>query len=156
MMPGPTVSPMDNRSGVETQLRRFLLALFSFGAAGTFVELIALGHYEDQWQFVPLFVLSVALVSAALQAFAAGRTSLRMLQTVALVMIAAGVAGIILHYRGNLEFQLETSPDLSGWSLFTRIVHAKVPPALAPGVMAQLGLLGLIYCFRHPLSRRAA
>jgi hypothetical protein len=95
-------------------------------------------------------------VSAALQAFAAGRTSLRMLQTVALVMMAAGVAGIILHYRGNLEFQLETNPDLSGWSLFTRIVHAKAPPALAPGVMAQLGLLGLIYCFRHPLSRRAA
>ena len=155
MIPGPTVSPMDNHSAVETQLRRFLLALFSFGVAGTFVELIALGHYEDQWQFVPLFVLPVALVSAALQAFAAGRTSLRMLRTVALVMMAAGVAGIILHYRGNLEFQLETNPDLVGWALFSRIVHAKVPPALAPGVMAQLGLLGLIYCFRHPLSRAA-
>jgi hypothetical protein len=154
MMPGPTVTSDNYRSGVETA-GRFLLALFSFGswhAGGAH----ALGHYEDQWQFVPLFVLSVALVSAALQAFAAGRTSLRMLQTVAVVMMAAGVAGIILHYRGNLEFQLETNPDLSGWSLFTRIVHAKVPPALAPGVMAQLGLLGLIYCFRHPLSRRAA
>jgi len=156
MIPGPTVSSMDNRAGVESQLRRFLLALFSFGAAGTFVELIALGHYEDQWQFVPLFVLSVALVSAALQVFAAGRTSLRLLRTVALFMMAAGIAGIILHYRGNLEFQLETYPDLSGWALFSRIVHSKVPPALAPGVMAQLGLLGLIYCFRHPLSRRAA
>jgi hypothetical protein len=156
MIPGPTVNSENNRSGVEPQLRRFLLALFSLGVAGLFVELVALGHYEDQWQLVPLFALSVALVSAALQAFAAGRTSLRMLQVAALVMMAAGIAGIILHYRGNLEFQLETNPDLGGWDLFARIVHAKVPPALAPGVMAQLGLLGLIYCFRHPLSRRAA
>jgi hypothetical protein len=154
MIPGPTVSAVADRVGVESQLRRFLLALFSLGAAGTFVELIALGHYEDQWQLVPLFVLSVALVSAGLQTFAAGRVSLRMLQIVAIAMMAAGIAGIILHYRGNLEFQLETSPDLGGWRLFTRIVHAKVPPALAPGVMAQLGLLGLIYCFRHPSSRR--
>ena len=152
---GPTSHVMNDRSGIEKQLRRFLLALFSFGVAGTFVELIALGHYEDQWQLVPLFVLSIALVSAGLQTFAAGRLSLGMLKTVALVMMAAGVAGIILHYRGNLEFQLETNPDLGGWELFTKIVHAKVPPALAPGVMAQLGLVGLIYCFRHPLARRA-
>ena len=155
MMPGPTKNLMDDRSGVEKQLRRFLLALFSLGVAGTFVELIALGHYEDQWQLVPLFVLSVALVSVGLQTFAASRVSLRMLKTVAVVMMAAGVAGIILHYRGNLEFQMETNPDLRGWELFTRIVHAKVPPALAPGVMAQLGLVGLIYCFRHPMARRA-
>jgi hypothetical protein len=156
MMPGPAMKSTDNSPGAESQLRRFLLALFSVGVAGTLAELIALGHYEDQWQLVPLFVLAVALVGAALQVFAAGRVSLRMLQTAALVMIVAGVAGIVLHYRGNLEFQLETNPDLGGWDLFARIVHAKVPPALAPGVMAQLGLLGLIYCFRHPLARRAA
>ena len=156
MMPGPAVTSVDNRAGVESRLRHFLLALFCLGAAGTLVELIALGHYEDQWQLVPLFVLSVALVSAALQEFAAGRTSLRLLQTVAVTMMAAGIAGVILHYRGNLEFQIETNPELAGWDLFLRIVHAKAPPALAPGVMAQLGLLGLIYCFRHPLWRRAA
>ena len=155
-MPDPTMNSMDDRSRIEAQLRRFLLALFSVGVAGILVELIALGHYEDQWQIVPLFVLSVALVSAGVQTFAAGRMSLAMLKTVAVVMIAAGAAGIILHYRGNLEFQLETNPDLGGWDLFARIVHAKVPPALAPGVMAQLGLVGLIYCFRHPLARRAA
>ena len=155
MMPGSMMNSGEDRSRIESQLRRFLLALFSVGAAGILVELIALGHYEDQWQVVPLFVLAVALVSTGLQTFAPGRGSLRLLQTVALVMMAAGITGIILHYRGNLEFQLETNPDLGGWDLFSRIVHAKVPPALAPGVMAQLGLLGLIYCFRHPLSRRA-
>ena len=155
MMPGRTMNSVDERARVESQLRRFLLALFSVGVAGTLVELLALGHYEDSWQIAPLFVLSVALVSAGLQVFAAGRSSLGMLKTVAVIMLVAGAAGIILHYRGNLEFQLETNPDLAGWDLFTKIVHAKVPPALAPGVMAQLGLIGLIYCFRHPSARRA-
>jgi hypothetical protein len=152
MMPDPVVA---KTSAVETQLRRLVLALFCFGALGTGVELIALRHYEEQWQLVPLFVLSVALLSAALQAFAGSPATLRMLRTVCVTMMVAGAAGIAFHYHGNMEFQLETNPSLAGWALFSRIVRAKAPPALAPGVMAQLGLLGLIYCFRHPLSRRA-
>ena len=69
--------------------------------------------------------------------------------------IVAGATGIILHYRGNLEFQLEMDPSQSHWTLFKKAMHAKVPPALAPGVMAQLGLLGLLYTFRHPGLRRS-
>lgn len=151
MMPAPVV---EKTGTVEAQLRRLVLALFCVGSLGTGVELVAIGHYEDQWQVLPLFVLSVALLSAALQAFVGNPVSLRMLRTVCVVMMIAGAAGIVLHYRGNLEFQLETNPNLAGWALFAKIVHAKVPPALAPGVVAQLGLLGLIYCFRHPLARR--
>ena len=146
---------VETTGAVETRLRRLVLALFCFGSLGMGVELFALGHYEDQWQLVPLLVLSIALVSALLQATVGNRASLLMMKTVCVAMMVAGVAGIILHYRGNLEFQIEINPDLAGWDLFSRIVHAKAPPALAPGVMAQLGLLGLIYCFRHPLSRRA-
>jgi hypothetical protein len=41
-------------------------------------------------------------------------------------------------------------PSLSGWPLFVKVVTAKAPPALAPGVMVQLGLLGLVYTYRHP------
>jgi hypothetical protein len=70
-----------------------------------------------------------------------------------LVMLAGGV-GILLHYQGNAEFQLDVNPDLAGWALFAKVLHSKAPPALAPGVMAQLGLLGLIYTFRHPALRR--
>jgi hypothetical protein len=152
MMPAPVV---EKTGSVETQMRRLVLALFCFGALGTGVELIALRHFEDQWQLVPLFVLSVALLSAGLQAFAGSPATLRMMRMVCLAMMVAGAAGIAFHYHGNMEFQLETYPDLAGWALFAKIVRSKAPPALAPGVMAQLGLLGLIYCFRHPLSRRA-
>ena len=152
MMPRADV---DKREVVEAQIRRFVLALFCFGTIGIGAELLALGHYEDQWQLVPLFVLSVALTSAVLQLTLGGPVALRLLRAVSIAMMLAGVAGIILHYRGNLEFQRETYPDLAGWDLLVKIIHSKVPPAMAPGVMAQLGLLGLIYCFRHPQSHRA-
>ena len=41
-------------------------------------------------------------------------------------------------------------PALSGMALFQKAILAKAPPALAPGAMTQLGLIGLAYTFRHP------
>ena len=39
-------------------------------------------------------------------------------------------------------------------ALFWKAMAAKTPPALAPGAMTQLGLLGLAYAFRHPALGR--
>ena len=66
------------------------------------------------------------------------------------MFVAAGDAGVLLHYNGNREFQTEMDPSLSGWPLFVKVVTAKAPPALAPGPWWQLGLLGLLYTYRHP------
>ncbi len=66
------------------------------------------------------------------------------------MFVVAAVLGITFHYQGNLEFQLEINPEQSSWDLFNKVIRAKAPPALAPGAMAQLGLLGLIYTYRHP------
>jgi hypothetical protein len=55
-----------------------------------------------------------------------------------------------LHLQANMEFQLELDATLSGWSLLKKSIVAKAPPALAPGAMMQLGLIGLAYTFKHP------
>ena len=138
-------------SMVESQLRALMLGLFVIGLAGVAAELLALQHYEDPWQFVPFAVIVAALVTAVWQVVAGSAASVRTMRGVALVMLVTGALGIVLHYRGNMGFQLDVNPDLHGWRLFLKILHAQAPPALAPGVMAQLGLLGLVYCFRHPL-----
>jgi len=57
----------------------------------------------------------------------------------------------VLHYRGSMEFQLEVNPELAGLELFLKVVRAKAPPALGPGAMIQLGLLGLAYAYRYPM-----
>jgi hypothetical protein len=48
------------------------------------------------------------------------------------------------------EFQLEIDPSLPRWELFKKVMRAQAPPALAPGVMMQLGLVGLVALYRHP------
>ena len=60
----------------------------------------------------------------------------------------SGATGTVLHYRANMEFKLEMDPSMSGLALFWSVVQAKAPPALAPGNMALLGLLGLACAFR--------
>jgi hypothetical protein len=140
---------------ILASLRRFLLLLLALGLAGIGAELLALAHYEDSWQFVPLVLIVLAFVVIGWHVFDGGAASVRVLRVVMVMFVAAGVAGIVLHYRGSMEFQLEIDPSQSHWTLFTKIIRAKAPPALAPGAMAQLGLLGLAYAFRHPaLGRR--
>ena len=61
-------------------------------------------------------------------------------------MVAGGIVGLILHYRGNVEFELEMHPAASGLALFWESVRSATP-ALAPAAMIQLGLLGLVYAY---------
>ena len=64
------------------------------------------------------------------------------------LMIAAGIAGVILHFRANMEFQLDIDSSLHGVALVSKVLQAKAPPALAPGSMALLGVIGLVSSFR--------
>ena len=137
-------------SSSTSGLRRFVLAALTFGLCGVLADLITLQHFEDSWQLVPLVLIGLALLAIGWYLLGGGAPSVRLLQVLMLFFIVAGVAGVILHYRGNMEFQLEIDPTQRGWDLFTKVIHAKAPPALAPGAMAQLGLLGLAYAFRHP------
>jgi hypothetical protein len=67
--------------------------------------------------------------------------------------LLAGVAGVILHGKGNLEWALERDASLHGWALVWKILRGATP-LLAPGAMAQLGLLGLLYTYHHPALER--
>jgi len=131
-------------------LRRLVLAVLTLGLVGVLADLIALKHVEDSWQLVPVFLIGLALATIVWHVLSGGAASLRLLQALMVLFVVAGAIGIVLHYRGNMEFQLDIDPSLNGWDLFTKVIHAKAPPALAPGSMAQLGLLGLAYAFRHP------
>ena len=131
-------------------IRRILLAIVVFGLVGTGIELLLLEHYEDSWQLVPLFFIGATLVVVATHVVSGSAASVQVLRLMMCFLVVSGVAGIVLHYRGSMEFQLEMDATQTGWQLFTKVIRAKAPPTLAPGVMAQLGLLGLLYTYRHP------
>jgi hypothetical protein len=69
--------------------------------------------------------------------------------------VASGLLGIWFHYQGNVEFELEMYPTIGGVKLFWEAMKGATP-ALAPGTMIQLGLLGLLFTYRHPVFRGAS
>jgi hypothetical protein len=130
-------------------LRRLLLALVLLGAVGLLAELALLEHYEDATQWIPLALLALALATGTAVALRRGRATVRVFQGTMALCVAAGALGVWLHYRGNVEFELERDGALSGLRLFWEAVRGATP-SLAPGALSQLGLLGLAYTYRHP------
>jgi hypothetical protein len=131
-------------------LRKLLLLILLIGMTGTLTELLILRHVEDVLQLIPLVLIGVGYVVLGWHAIRRSRGSIASLQIVMLMFVVSGILGMFLHYRANVEFQLELQPDLSGTDLFWKALEAKTPPALSPGVMAQLGLIGFAYAYRHP------
>lgn len=116
---------------------------------GTLAELLLLEHFEDAWQWAPIALLAAALLTLGWHALERGPLSLNVLRGLMVLCLVSGFVGLLLHYRGNVEFELEMYPDLSGWKLFKDAMMGATP-ALAPGAMVQLGLVGLAWTFRHP------
>jgi hypothetical protein len=135
-------------------VRRFVLAILLLGMIGSLVELVLLEHDEDLNQWIPLVLLGLGILGFAAAALRPGPPVIRFLQILMGFFILAGLIGAALHFQANLEFQTELDPSASGWPLWSKALRAKAPPALAPGVMIQLGLLGLVYTFRHPATGR--
>lgn len=128
------------------RIRIALLLLVGAGIVGTATELLLIGHYEDAWQFVPLVLFGLGLGALGLHVTRPGRRSLLVLRVTMGLYVASGAVGTLLHYLGNVEFERERSPEISGLALF-REAMTGATPALAPGTMMLLGALGLLYAF---------
>jgi hypothetical protein len=134
--------------------RGALLIILILGMTVTLVELYLLEHTETMVQIIPILCLVAGLVAALGAAATRTRGTVRILQAVMVSFVVAGALGIFFHYRGNTEFELEMYPSLGGYELFRESMMGATP-ALAPGTMAWLGLLGLAYTFRHPRLARS-
>jgi hypothetical protein len=134
---------------IHASVRQLLLALVFIGIVGLEVELALLRHAESFTQWIPHVALMIGLLSTVIVFFRPGPATLRVFQTVMLIFVIVGALGLYLHYRGNIEFALERDPSLSGARLILKALRGATP-ALAPGALSQLGLLGLLYSYRHP------
>jgi hypothetical protein len=132
---------------VVERLRLWVLGVLVLGLIGTVTELILLEHYEQWLQFVPLVLIAMGVIVLAWHAKRPDTASLRTLQIVMGLFVLAGFAGMAAHFNGSAEYQLELDPEMSTWDLLEKILHAKAPPLLAPGMMMQMGLLGLAYAY---------
>lgn len=150
-----TASTSPSKRDDMPAVRRILLAVLFVGLLGTATDLALLNHFEDPLQLTPLVLLGLGLVLLVWHVIYRGRASVRALQVLMILFVIGGLVGLVLHYRGSMEFQLEVNPELSGIELFLTAIRAKAPPALGPGAMIHLGLLGLAYAYRYPVSGRS-
>lgn len=135
-------------------IRRVLLAILLIGLVGTTIELLLLKHDEGPAQIIPLALIGVAFAAVGWHEAHRGMASLRLVRITMVLFVAAGIVGMYLHYQANVEFQREVDPAIAGRELLIKAMTAKTPPALAPGSMSQLGLIGLAYAYRYPVRRR--
>jgi hypothetical protein len=135
-------------------IRRLLLAVLVIGMAGTLTDLLLLSHYEDTVQVIPLALLAAALAAVVWGIARPSTHSVRTLQVIMTLFVVAGLIGVGLHFNGSAGFQLEIDPSLDWWPLVKKVARSQSPPLLAPGAMVQLGLIGLVYAFRHPIASR--
>ena len=132
----------------KCMLHRWLAGILVLGLLGTGVELLLLGHTESWQQWVPLTLIAASLVVLAWHGLSKGRGSVLALRGVMALCVLGGLTGIGLHYQGNAAFAAETYPTIGGRELFARAMTGATP-ALAPGALIQLGLLGLAYTCWH-------
>lgn len=135
--------------------RRVLLAILVLAIAGTCAELLFLEHTDGFWQMVPVALLAAGLLVTAWHLLQRGPGSLRVFQALMITFVVSGCVGLVQHFKGNMEFELEMHPGASGFALWWETLKGATP-ALAPGTMIQLGLLGLVYSHRHPALRASA
>jgi ABC-type amino acid transport system permease subunit len=136
--------------GTIALIRRILFATLAIGVVGTEAELLLLEHFDDWKQYSPLILLALMLVAQGWFVAARSSASVRAVRGASWLAIVSGAVGVLLHYRGNMEFEREMTPSIAGTALFKEAMMGATP-ALAPGAMIQLGLIGLAWAFRHPL-----
>lgn len=146
----PPAAPDANRG-----FRLLILALIAIGAAGLLLELMLIEHHDEPWQWAPIVSLALTLACCVAIALRPGRGVLRAFRLVMVACVVFGIIGVVLHLKGNLEFELESAPGLRGWPLYLEVLKGATP-ALAPGALAQLGLLGLLFAYRHPAAASEA
>ena len=132
-----------------TILRRGLLLIFVIGTVGLGTELLLLDHFEEWRQQVPLVLLALGLILLAARMFYRGAIILRLFRWTMLAFVLGGIVGLWFHLSSNMEFELEMYPTLSGLELLSKALGGAMP-ALAPGALVQLGLIGFLYTYQHP------
>jgi len=133
-------------------MRVALLVILFIGVVGTEIELFLLGHTEGAWQLVPIVLDGVALVVLAWYCVRRSAAAVRALQVTMVAFLLSGVIGVWLHFQGNIGYERDSNPSLSMRELVRAAIWGSTP-TLAPGTMIQLGLVGLVFAFRHPKLR---
>ena len=125
------------------RLQQLLLVLLAAGISGLELELVLLEHTESVWQWMPLVLLGAGLITTIAMLARPNRAMRLAFRAAMALLVIVGLLGVYLHFQGNIEFAREHDPAIKGLALIWESLRGATP-SLAPGAMAQLGVLGLL------------
>ena len=129
-----------------------ILGLVALGIVGLIAELLLQKHFDSATQLIPLVSLGAGLATTIVVAGNPTNAAVRAFTITMMVFVIAGALGLVLHFKGNMEWALERNPHLGGFRLVWKSLTGATP-ALAPGALAQLGLLGLVWSHGRKVVR---
>lgn len=125
-------------------MQKFILGIFLLSALGSCAELFLMDHTEGIWQWIPISLILTSFLMLIWMVTTKSAMSIKVFQGVMVLFVLSGLLGMSLHFNGNMEFELEMYPKLSGLDLAWKTLKGATP-VLAPGSMIAMGLLGLVY-----------
>jgi hypothetical protein len=137
-----------------SRVRQWVLWILIVEMIGTGAELLLIAHFADPWQWLPIGLIALALLVLGWFSVDQSAVALRILRVILLLFIISGGIGMVQHLRAKIAFQSEVNPALQGLELFWTAIKSVAPPALAPGVMIQMGLLGLVWSYGYLVLQR--
>jgi hypothetical protein len=146
----PDMNAAENRT--LHVLRRGLAAIFVLAVTGTLAELLLLEHFDSAAQLIPMAILPLSLLVLGWYGLERSARSLTAFRYMMFLLMLAGAVGLFMHFNGNRLFELSVTPEMKGMDLFWKAMTGATP-ALAPGSLVQIGLVGLAFTFRHPVFK---
>jgi hypothetical protein len=145
-------------------MRAGVLALAVVASCGTAVELATERHWNSTLQLVPWAALGVLALAQGLIAVRPGQMAVRVARILAVLVVLTSIFGIVEHVQANLDTGALNATYADTWdrlSIWTQLWYAATKtvgpaPPLAPGVLAQAGLLTLLATWRHPVGEVTA
>jgi hypothetical protein len=133
------------------RLRIFLLGFSVFIFAGATVELLALKHFGEDAQWLPLFLCPLGIILVALFLAKPGKGLLNVLRIGMWGIAAGGLVGTFIHVSGNLERIFEAGQSVNLPGLFYDIAGGR-NPLLAPGTLIIAAAMSLAAIYHHPVG----
>ena len=135
-------------------VRLLILVAISAALIVTEAELLFVRHTgTNNGQVIAVVLVGLGLITVTCHAILRNTSSIVVFRFTMYLFLIFGIDGFLTHYHRAVQAALKSQPTLVGMPLLHATLSGKIP-LLAPGMLIEIGLLGLIYTFQHPLDVR--
>jgi len=139
-----------NSDATLARLRQFLFVISAGIFVMTVLELVFVGHWNENIQYLPFALCGLGLTTVTFAYLRPNLTSLNIMRWSMIVIAVCSLIGFYEHLYNNYSFWLEIQPNSTTWELIVATLNGGIP-ILAPGIVLLGAVIGLVATYRHPL-----